>query len=94
MTVDMSLKRMLLRYFRVERRDIAYFRFILDAYEGFATLSTLDAQQGLVVLSIPESQSDAVEALLAALGREISLEEVPYSGQLPFTLQQETNDHA
>lgn len=90
----MPVNQLLFRYFRVDRRDIAYFRFILDAYEGLATLSTLDARQGLVVLSIPESQSDAVDALLAALGREISLEEVPHSGQLPFTLQQETNDHA
>ncbi len=85
---------LLFRYFRVDRCDIAYFRFILEAYEGLATLSTLDARHGLVVLSIPESQADAVDALLAALGREIFLNEVPPSGQLPFPFQQETHNHA
>ena len=85
---------MLLRYFRVDRRDIGYFRFTLDAYEGFATLSTLDARNGIVVLSIPECLADEVEALLAALAHEISLTEIPFSADLALPLTQETNNDA
>jgi hypothetical protein len=70
---------MLLRYFRVDRRDIGYFRFTLDAYEGLATLSTLDARNGIVVLSIPECFADDVDDLLTALAHEISLTEIPLS---------------
>lgn len=74
---------MLLRYFRVDRRDIGYFRFTLEAYEGLATLSTLDARNGIVVLSIPECFAADVDALLAAFAHEISLTEIPYSEALP-----------
>ena len=85
---------MLLRYFRVNRCDIAYFRFTLEAYEGLATLSTLDARNGIVVLSIPECFADEVAALLAALAHEIDLTEIPFSDDLPFPLKQETHNDA
>ncbi len=67
---------MLKRYFRVDRRHIAYFRFILEAYEGMATLSTLDAREGIVVLSIPECFAGDADGLLAALAGEIGLVEM------------------
>jgi len=85
---------MLLRYFRVDRRDIGYFRFTLEAYEGLATLSTLDARNGIVVLSIPECFAEEVAALLAALAHEISLEEIPFSEDFAFPLKQETHNDA
>lgn len=85
---------MLLRYFRVDRRDIAYFRFTLEAYEGLATLTTLDARNGIVVLSIPECFADEVDALLAALAQEISLTEIPYSDDLSLPLKQENHNDA
>lgn len=64
------------RYFRVDRRHIAYFRFILEAYEGMATLSTLDAREGTVVLQIPECFAEDADGLLAALAVEIGLVEI------------------
>ena len=85
---------MLLRYFRVDRRDIGYFRFILESYEGFATLSTLDARNGIVVLSIPESFIDEVDDLLTALAYEIDLKEIPFSADLSYPLKQETHNDA
>ncbi|MRR55376.1 MAG: DUF4911 domain-containing protein [Deltaproteobacteria bacterium] len=85
---------MLLRYFRVDRRDIGYFRFTLEAYEGLATLSTLDAQNGIVVLSIPECFAEDVAALLTALAHEMSLTEISFSDDLalPLPLKQETHN--
>ncbi len=71
-----SSSAMLKRYFRVDRRHIAYFRFILEAYEGMATLSTLDAREGIVVLSIPECFAGDADGLLAALAGEIGLVEM------------------
>lgn len=67
---------MLKRYFRVDRRHIAYFRFILEAYEGMATLSTLDAREGTVVLMIPECFAGDADGLLTALAGEIGLVEI------------------
>jgi hypothetical protein len=85
---------MSMRFFRVDRSDIAYFRFILEAYEGMATLSTLDARQGTVVLCIPECFAGDVDALLTALAEEISLEEIEPPGDLPFPLKQEDHNDA
>lgn len=67
---------MLRRYFRVDRRHIAYFRFILEAYEGIATLSTLDSREGTVVLMIPECFAEDADGLLGALAGEIGLVEI------------------
>lgn len=91
---DMSVKGMLLRYFRVNRRDIAYFRFTLEAYEGLATLTTLDARNGIVVLSIPECFAGEVDALLAAFAQEIGLTEIASADDLPFPLKLETHNDA
>jgi hypothetical protein len=64
------------RYFRVDRRDIAYFRFILEAYEGLSVLSTVDASAGVVVVTIADDFVHDVDDLITALGREIGLTEI------------------
>ena len=52
------------RYLRVDRRKIAFLRFILEAYEGVAILTTLDARQGIVRLHIaPGCERDVVRIL-------------------------------
>ncbi|MEA5115691.1 MAG: DUF4911 domain-containing protein [Geobacteraceae bacterium] len=82
------------RYFQINRSDIAYFRFILEAYEGLATLSTLDARKGTVVLSIPGDFVDDVDSLLAALGEEIMMTEIDNPVGAPFFTRQEADDGA
>jgi len=81
---------MLLRYYRVDRRDIAYFRFILESYEGLAVLSTLDANSGVVVVTIPNDFVRDADDLLAAIGREIGLTEI----EQPETQSQEAQSDA
>ncbi len=66
------------KYFSVRRRDIAYLHFIIESYEGLATLSTIDARKGIVRLSIPECLVEDVEKLLLALREEIPMVEPPF----------------
>jgi|AMWB02.1.fsa_nt_gi hypothetical protein len=81
------------RYFHINRRDIAYFRFILEAHEGLATLSTLDARKGIVVLSIPRDLAGDVDSLLAALGEEMVMTEIENPlGTTFFTIQGADDD--
>jgi len=82
------------RYFQINRRDIAYFRFILEAHEGLATLSTLDARRGTVVLSIPGDFVDDVDSLITALGEEITMTEIDNPLGTPFFMTQEADDGA
>ncbi len=63
------------KYFRVDRRDLVYLKFILEAYEGLTTLSTVEKNGTLVRIStFPWCAAD-VDALIEALRTEISLSE-------------------
>jgi hypothetical protein len=67
------------RYFRVNRRDISFLRFILEAYEGVAVLTTVDPGDGIVkVLIAPGSErvvADVLDAMCAS--RDILIEPLP-----------------
>jgi hypothetical protein len=63
------------RYFRVDRRDLVYLKFILEAYEGLSTLSTVEKDGALVRIStFPWCAAD-IGALIEALRTEISITE-------------------
>lgn len=66
------------RYFRVDRRDLVLLKFILEAYEGMSTLSTVDQNGVIVRLSIPWGFEDDVAGIIAAVGANIALHEVPF----------------
>jgi hypothetical protein len=62
------------RYYRVDRREIAFVRFIFEAYDGIAVLKTLDPGAGRVVLQISPGCEREVEMILQELKREILIE--------------------
>jgi hypothetical protein len=68
-------------YFQVDRRQLVYLKFILEAYEGQSTLSTVDQQQGIVVLTIPAPFQADMLGLMTALQQEIDLKPVAYNPQ-------------
>jgi len=65
------------RYFQVERHDLVYLKFILEAYEGLAVLSTVDREGAIVRIGYPHFSACDVDALLQALAGEIAMTEVP-----------------
>ncbi len=72
----MHSKSFIRRYFTVRRRDIAYLRFIIESYDGLATLSTVDGRNGTVSLSMPPCFADEVNGLVRALEKEIGIKEI------------------
>ena len=62
------------RYYRVDRREIAYLRFIFEAYDGIAVVKTVDARKGIVALHVAPGCDDDVEYVLQDLKREIMIE--------------------
>lgn len=62
------------RYYRVDRREIAFIRFIFEAYDGMAVLETLDPQAGIVVFHIAPGCEPDVDLILQDLKREIMIE--------------------
>lgn len=58
------------KYFRVDRREICFLKFILEAYDGIATLTTIDAREGIVLLRIAPGCEDEVETILQDLKKD------------------------
>jgi hypothetical protein len=63
------------RYFRVERRDLVYLKFIVEAYEGLAVLSTVDRGTAIVRISTFPWFLDDIDRLVRSLQSEIQLTE-------------------
>ena len=69
-------KRSTLWIYQVDPHEIHYLKFILEAYEGLTTLTTLDPQRGLVQLAVPPGRHGRLEVLLEALGQEMELKRI------------------
>ena len=65
-------------YFRINRRDIAYMKFILESYEGLGVLRTIDARSGIVEVMVPPGLEKDMEMVLEGLGDEISIDRIEY----------------
>jgi hypothetical protein len=68
----------IVRYFRVDRRDLVYLKFILEAYEGMSTLSTVEPQGVIVRLSIPSGFEADVQSIIDSVGVDIAIHEVTF----------------
>ena len=64
---------------KIHPRDIAYIQFILEGYEGLATISTVDPHEARIDFSIMPDFVIEVDQIIADLGRNISLQDVPPS---------------
>ena len=49
-------------------------RFILEAYEGIAVLTTVDAQAGIVVIHVPPGCEADVNLVMEGLKQDILIE--------------------
>ena len=70
------------RYYRVDRHQIAFLRFILEAYDGLAVVQTVDSQRGEVVVYIARGCLEEAVGILADLQKTIHMEQMqrPESG--------------
>jgi len=59
---------------RVDRREICFLKFILEAYDGIAAMTTVDARLGIVLLQIAPGCEKEVETVIRDLGRDILID--------------------
>ena len=64
------------KYYRVDRKEIGFLRFIFEAYDGIATITTVDSGLGIIVFHIPEGCEQDVKMILQELQKEIIIEEI------------------
>jgi hypothetical protein len=63
------------KYLRIDRREISFLKFILEAYDGIATLTTIDPHQGIVLLRIAPGCEDEVKTILQDLKKDIIIDD-------------------
>ena len=67
------------KYFRLHRKDIAYFKFIIESYEGMAVVRTKDPHEAVVELMVAPGWEKDVDEVLEGLRREIPIENLSKS---------------
>lgn len=63
------------KHLRIDRREICFLKFILEAYDGIATLTTIDPHQGIVLLRIAPGCKDEVDTVLRDLRKDMIIED-------------------
>jgi hypothetical protein len=61
-------------YYRVDRREIAFLRFIFEAYDGLAIIETLNPESGDIVFHIAPGCESDVDVVLRDLKSDILME--------------------
>ena len=62
------------QYYRVDRRRISLIRFVFEAYEGLAVVTTLDAASGTIVLAVAPGCETMAREIMVDLGRGFLIE--------------------
>ena len=62
------------RYYRVDRREIAFIKFIFEAYDGIAMLTTIDPARGDIALQIAPRCQEQVEEILQVLKKQVMIQ--------------------
>lgn len=62
------------KYFRLHRKDIAYFKFIIESHEGMAAVRTKDPREAIVELMVAPGWEEDMEEVLKELRKEITIE--------------------
>jgi hypothetical protein len=61
-------------HYRVDRREIAFLKYILEAYDGIATLKTEDAIRGIITFQIAPGCERQFADILQDLKKDIMIE--------------------
>lgn len=65
------------KYLRIDRREICFAKFIFEACEGIAQMTTIDHKKGIIVLIVPPGCMDDVDMILNDLKEQIMIEDAP-----------------
>jgi len=61
------------KYFKVDKKNIAFLKFVLEAYDGMAVIRTLDPREGVIELMIAPDFEKDVEEILYSLRDEVEM---------------------
>jgi len=71
---------MIRKWFKVRTGDITLIQFLIEGYEGMATVSTLDPKTAVIQVLIMPDFADDAGRLLQCLKEDFPMEEIPSDG--------------
>jgi len=71
-------------FFRVDRRQINFVRFIFEAYEGLAVVTTLNADKGHIGLAVAPGCEEMAGRIIEDLGRQFRIEVMEDAGGIVY----------
>jgi hypothetical protein len=79
MSTNNKLSETIKQRYRVDRREIAFIRFVLEAYDGLAVVTTVDPATGLIEFQIAPGCEQDVAMILQDLQQNIMMEKARYT---------------
>lgn len=58
---------------QIPPREIAFLTFVLESYEGVASMRTVDPGKGIVELMVPPHQREEIKKILESLSSEFPI---------------------
>ena len=68
--------RSLQKTYQVDRRHIAFVKFILEAYDGIAVMTTVDPRAGIISLAVPPDFESETDRLMSELSTTTGIKPV------------------
>lgn len=62
------------RYYYLDRKNIGFVRFIFEAYEGIAVVTTANSEKNLILLRIAPGCETEVDMILEDLSKSFMIE--------------------
>ncbi len=62
------------KFYKVDRKEISFLRFIFEAYDGIALLSTVDSVKGILAFYIAPGCEEDVDMVIKDLKKNITIE--------------------
>ena len=67
------------RIFRVDRKEIAFLKFIIESYDGIAVITTLEAAAGIVAIYVAPGCEEELNIIIQDLKKDILIKEITAS---------------
>lgn len=75
---------MIRKWFKIKTSDIMIVQYILEGYEGFMTVSTIDPKTAIIQVSIMPDFLQDVEDILETLKEQYRMQEIPSDSSQVF----------
>ena len=69
---------MVKKYYKLKRKDISIIQFIIEGYEGMATVTTIDPQAAIIQVSIIPDFLSEIKNVINDLKNKYQMEKINY----------------